>query len=345
MRGVIIDELGSIKQAYSDPRRTIIVDSMATDTQTLLIPQENTWVTLTVDGLLGRSYEDAPPKITTEVKNPPRFILHSSTNHTIYLFTSQGQCATIPVQQLPQVNDPGDGTAFNTLCSLSAGEIITAVLSLPPGLETGYLFLSTHDAQVKRLRMEDLPGVSANAFKVMNVTDNDQLGWVLYTTGENDILLVTSQGQAIRFKEDDVRPTGLPSGGMRGIKLAGQRDRVVGTNIVVENQYVWTITDNGVAVIASASEFPLQGRAGSGVIAMRLPQDSQAVTAATIGRQDDNIVVLTDKDKPKYMRIGLAPKIKRGRPGGDYVISMRAKETVKAVVNFQDQLTVPEMAE
>ena len=95
---------------------------------------------------------------------------------------------------------------------------------------------------------------------------------------------------------------------MRGIKLMGQRDQVVGAFLAVENQYVWTITDNGVAKISAIEEFPTQGRAGSGVIAMRLPEDSLAVRAATIGRQDDNIVVLTNKHKPKYMRVGLAQK-------------------------------------
>ncbi|MBZ0302848.1 MAG: DNA gyrase subunit A, partial [Anaerolineae bacterium] len=342
MRGVIADELTSIKQAYSDPRRTIIVDSMATNTQDLHVPQENTWVTLTVDGLIGRSYEDAPPKITTEVKNPPRFILHSSTNQILYLITSQGQCATVPVQQLPPVHDPAEGAPFRTLSPLSADEEITVVLSLPPGLETGYLFLTTTGAQVKRLRIEDLPGVTSNAFKVMNVTDDDQVRWAFFTTGDNEVLLITAQGQGIRFKEEDVRPTGLPAGGMRGIKLLGPEDRVVGANVMVENQYVWTITDNGLATISQASEFPVQGRAGAGVIAMRVPNDSHGLTAATIGRQDDNIVVLTDKHKPKYMRIALAPKVKRGRTGGDYVISMRPKETVAAVVNFQEQLTIPE---
>lgn len=345
MRGVIVDELASIKQAYTDPRRTIIVDSTATSTQELHIPQENTWVTLTVDGLMGRSYEDAPPKITTDIKNPPRFIVHSSTNQTLYLFTSQGQCATIPTQQLPQINDPSAGLAFNSLSPLSADEKVVAILSLPPSLDTGYIFLTTTSAQVKRLRMEDMPGISSNAFKVMNVGDGEELGWASYTTGENEILLVTAQGQAIRFSENDVRPTGLPSGGMRGIKLAGQKDQVVGANVVVENQYVWTITDNGLALIAPAAEFPTQGRAGAGVIAMRLPKDVKAVAAATIGRQDDNIVVLTTKNKPKYMRVALAPKVKRGRPGGDYVISMREKESVAAVVNFQEQITAPEPAD
>ncbi len=78
---------------------------------------------------------------------------------------------------------------------------------------------------------------------------------------------------------------------------------------------------------------------------MRLSKDSHGVAAATIGRQDDNIIVLTDKGKAKYVRLGLAPKVKRGRGGGDYVISMRPKEAVTAVVDFQEQINTPEPAE
>ncbi len=345
MRAVVADELISIKDAYNDPRRTVIMDSIAASTETLLLPEENTWVTLTVDGLLGRSYEDAPPKITTDIKNPPAHIVHSSTTHTLYLFTRGGQCATIPVQQLSQVNDPGEGTLYTSLCPLNQGDEIAAVLSLPSDAESGYLFLATLGAQVKRIRMEDLPGMSSNAFKVMNVTGDDQLGWVFFTTGENQVLLLTTQGQAIRFEESDVRPTGLPAGGMRGVKLMGQRDQVIGAMTAVENQWVWTITNDGVAKISAIDEFPTQGRAGAGVIAMRLPKDSLGLAAAAIGRQDDTIVVLTSKNKPKYMRIGLAPKVARGRSGGDYVISLREKEAVTGVVNFQSQLDVPELSD
>ncbi|MDP1465986.1 DNA gyrase C-terminal beta-propeller domain-containing protein, partial [Klebsiella pneumoniae] len=79
---------------------------------------------------------------------------------------------------------------------------------------------------------------------------------------------------AIRFSEDDVRPTGLSAGGMRGVKLIGQKDRVVGAAIAVEGQYVWSISDDGIAKISPMDEFPTQGRAGSGVIIQRLQGDS-----------------------------------------------------------------------
>jgi DNA gyrase subunit A len=345
MREVIVEELGTIKQAYGDPRRTVIVDSMATHTTNaadLLVPEEVTWVTFTVEGKMGRSYENKAPKVTQDVKEPPRFILHSSTTQVLYLFTRKGQCATIPVQQLPQVYEPAEGVPFNTLSALKAQDEVTAILSIPNNLETGFLFLVAENGDVKRIRIEDLPGMSSNAFTVMNVGDSG-LGWVFPTDGQREILLVSFQGQAIRFNEDEVRPTGLPAGGMRGIKLAEQRDSIVGAAVVVPDEYVWTITDNGLAKISALTEYPSQGRAGSGVLTMRLPNDSKGIAASVVGKPDDNIVLLTTKDKPKYMRIGLAPKQPRAKAGGDYIISLGAKEAIKAVVVYQERITVPEI--
>ena len=344
MRIVIAEELANIKHQFGDTRRTIIADGIASavSAEDFLMPEENTWVTLTVKNSLGRSFSNEPPKVTTSDKEPPRFIIESSTAHTLYAITTQGQCATIPVQQLPQINAPKDGMLISDLCPLAPKDDIAAILSIPMNLQHGYLFFASEQAQVKRLRLEDLPGMSAKVFTVMKIGKGDNLGWVMLTTGEDDILLYTAQAQAIRFNEDDVRPTGLPAGGMRGIKLLGQRDRVIGANIAVDGQYVWNITDDGVAKISHMDEYPTQGRAGSGVITMRLPADSAELAAGTIGRQDDTILALTSKNKAKYMRIGLAEKVKRGRAGGEFVISMGEKEHIVGVVNYQPKITEPE---
>jgi DNA gyrase subunit A len=301
MREVIADELKVIKDAYGDPRRTIIVDSTASAAVTtidLLMPEESTWVTFTVQGKLGRTRENTRPSVTAEVKEPP----------------------------------------------LTEEDEVTAIFSLPSGLETGYLFLATARAEVKRLRLEDLPGMSSRVFSIMDVEQGDRLGWSFYTRGEDQILLTTAQAQAIRFDESDVRPTGLAAGGMRGIKLAGPSDRVIGAHVVVEGEYTWNITDDGVAKISPIADYPTQGRAGGGVIAMRLPKTSSELVAATIGRLDDNIIVLTSKNKPLYMRLNRAPHIIRGRPGGDFIISLRENERVARVVNYQTRISTPDPA-
>jgi DNA gyrase subunit A len=346
MRVVIAEELALTKQQYADKRRTIIADSFASNNaQDFLVPEEDTWVTLTTDGKLGRTHDNNAPKVAATTKNPPKIILNSSTAQVLYLVTAKGMCATVPVQQLPQVNDPAEGMPFQDLVSLAASENIVAGIALPMNADTGYIFLSTDSAKVKRVRMEDMPGIVSKPFVIMNVASDENLNAAFVTDGKQDVLLVTSQAQSIRFNEDDVRPTGLPSGGMIGIKLAGQRDRVVAALIVQPNQYVWNITDDGIAKISHIDEYPSQGRAGGGVISMRLPNSSRELAAATIGRQDDNIVVLSNKHKPLYMRVGRAANIKRGKAGGDIVMTLKEKETVAQVVIYQPKVVLPEKVE
>ncbi len=343
MRQAIIDELTELKQKYADPRRTVIMAGPASNGANALtqIPDEDTWVSLTADGLISRSYEDIPPRITTDAPALPRALLASNTAHILYLFTENGFAATIPVHQLPQANEMAEGIHFSTLCTLTKKDNIVAALSLPMSVSAGYLFLTSLSGDVKRIRMEDMPGMTANAFRVMNV-DDSQLGWVDYVVDGDQVILFTAQAQAIRFPVDDVRPTGLPAGGMRGVKLLGQRDRVVGAGVVDDRQYAWVITDTGVAKYTPISDYPAQGRAGSGVITMKLPADAGGLAAGIVGRRDDNIVVVTNRDKPKYMRISLAPKAGRSAKG-DYVISMRAKESVLRVVQYQASLAVPDI--
>ena len=105
-----------------------------------------------------------------------------------------------------------------------------------------------------------------------------------------------------------------------------------------ESRYIFSISDDGIAKISPCEEYPTQGRAGQGVINMRLPKDSKYVASTAIGRQDDNIIVMTNKGKPLYMRVGRAMQLKRGRNGGDFVLSMKDDEVVSHIVSYQDMI-------
>jgi DNA gyrase subunit A len=341
VRQVIAEELGTIRNEYNDPRRTIIASGTAASVSTsdFLMPEEPTWVMLSVDGKVGRTYTDEQPSVTTKTKNPPMLIMHANTAQVLHLFTARGDFATVPVQQLPQISDVGDGGNYYDLLPLAADDEIVAGLCLP-SMTTGYLFLATAAAQVKRVRIEDLPGVSSKPFSVMNVDDSDRLVAVQVTDGKQEVMLTTSHAQSIRFDENDVRAMGLNAGGVRGIKLQSDKDRVVSVFIADDDAYVWTISDDGIAKISPCAEYSSQGRAGAGIITMRLHADSKEVAAASIGKADDNIIVLTNKHKPLYMRIGRAPELKRGRAGGDIVISMRDNEHVIGVVSYQAKVNI-----
>ncbi len=343
MRMEVARELGVMRDRYADPRRTVIHAGAAGDVKAadFLGPNEDTWVTLTAGGLLSRTFADAAPRITGDTKDVPLAMLASNTTHTLYLFTAEGMCATVPVKLLPQSDNPEQGAAYTSLCALGEADVLSCALSLPPGLDEGYLAAVTALGEIKRLRLEDLPGLMAKPFKFMDVEASDRLIWVGYVTESDQVILVTAQGQAIRFGVEQVRPTGLGAGGMRAVKLLGQRDRVVGVGVADERANVWVCTDTGVAKSTPVVEYPVQGRGGQGVITMKLPKDAQGLAAATVGRPDDTIVVVTNRGKAKSMRLGLAPQAGRSTKG-DYIISMaRANEVVSAVVRLEPRIALP----
>ena len=346
MRSVIGKELKDISDTYGTPRRTIIIDSTATAVvraEDFMVPEEATWLTVTIDGKLARLSDPNPPRITTSMKTPPQFIVQTTTTQVLYLIAQNGQLATIPVQQLNPVDMPEEGVAYYDLCALDTTHKLASLICLPPKISQGYLFLATHKGEVKRLRVDDLPGFTSKIISIMDIATDDYLVGVFYSRGEGDVMLTTANGQAIRFGEDQVRPTGLPSGGMRGIKL-GKDDFLVSAFALpnpTPNLYVWNLTNNGLAKISLLEEYPSQGRAGQGVISMRLPTGSRQVSAAAVGKLDQNVVVLTSKGKAKYMRLGLAEVVARGKTGyGEQIIALKDKEETIGVVTYQPVIKI-----
>jgi DNA gyrase subunit A len=183
---------------------------------------------------------------------------------------------------------------------------------------------------VKRSPLSELPGLSAKAFRVMGVAD-DSLGWAEWTTGAQEILLITAEGKGIRFSEEDVRPMGLPAAGVNGVKLGGKADAVISMLLADVGKHIWVITNTGMAKSSPLEEFPVQGRYGQGVIAAKIPDKTAHLAAAAIGDIDDTLVVVTSKNKPKYMRLSLAPQTGRNSTGSS-VIALGAGEHVRGVV-------------
>lgn len=338
MRDVIAAELRDIRAAYGDKRRSKIVDSTASTTinvEDLLMPEEPVLITMSAGGKLARMHNHQLPRITVETKEPPRFILEGTANHTLYLFTAKGMCATLPVQQLPEADAPIDGTAFYDLTPLTSADEVVAVQCMPAGMEHGYLFLSSETGQVKRVRLADIPGNVSKPFMVMNVGEDDRLIQVIPTDGRQEVILTASNAQAIRFHENTVRPTGLPAGGMRGIKL-GMNGRVVGTDIATDDRLILSVSDDAVAKVSLGSDYPTQGRAGGGVIAMRLSKSSKEIAATASLAPDQTVWLLSNRGKAKELNAKRFPVLKRGRQEGDIFMTMERKdEQIAAVVVVQ----------
>ena len=336
----IAEELETVKRDYGDARRSMLAEGVATGvTQAdFLVPEENTVVMLSMKGHLGRTALDEPPRVTSATKVPPRLFQHSTTSQVLYLFATNGFCATMPVQQIPAVAEASLGTRFSDLVGIASRQKIATFLCLPMDLREGYVCFVTAGGLVKRLQVSHLPGVMSREFRVMKLTKGDRIVDVLYSGGENDLLLSTARGYAIRFDEDDALPRGLNSGGTLGMRLALKGDRVVAVPLADENLYAWAIAADGVAKISRMEEYRKQGRGGSGVISMKREDGAPDVVAATVGRLDEKILVLTNKGKARSISLGTAKLIKRAGAGGSTAIKLREGERVVGIASYRQRI-------
>jgi DNA gyrase subunit A len=337
MRQVLSEEIVALKQTYGDRRRTLIVDSTAgkVTTQSMLMPQEQTWITLTTSGKLSRSLNDQPPQIDANVSDQLQQVLHANTNETLYLMTTSGLGATVPIQQLPQTDDASMGMVFNGLTPLSENETICAAVSQQSSPDS-YLFFATMLGEVKRLRTEDLPNNTANVFKVMDLPEGDAIGWVMRVQEEDEVMLISRQAYAIRFRTQEVRPTGLGAGGMRGIKLNDEYDRVVGASVVTPQHEVWTITSEALLKRSSISDYPTQGRAGLGVLTMKLLPNS-GIAAATTGNAGDVLMLHTSR-RSFPLAFEIARLEKRNHKGEFPKVVFDPDEVIQGVSNMRLQI-------
>ncbi|WP_420643228.1 DNA gyrase subunit A [Candidatus Leptofilum sp.] len=305
MRELIKEELLAVKEKYQDVRRTQIIDSG--DAKTVLsaadlLPDEQVWVMIGEKGTLARTTSPEMVRIPLKPAEQPFALLEANTQDILYLFAADGRSVSLPVYQLPQAVELGKGSHWADLTGFSRRDHLAAAQVLPVSA-TGYVFLTTLAGVVKRVRVDDLPGITSSPFVVMNVPDDDALGWAELTNGEQEVMLATAAGQAIRFKEAEVRPSGLPAGGVYGIKLANEADGVVAMSVVDPDGYLWSITDNGMAKATAMSDYPTQGRHGQGVRNLNLPKEAAEVVAALIGDEKTQILITTGIGSTKKLKL------------------------------------------
>lgn len=347
MRMEIKRELMDIREHYQDHRRTVVVDDTPSDVAAgdLLLPQQETYVVVTRAGMVSRTYDFEVPHFAKDVADPPLHINASTTADTVYLLTFDGRAATVPVGQLSQTTDFTEGDHFSRLCDLGEGDEIVAVVSLSPKLDEGYLFFSTRLGEVKRLRIEDLPGMRAEAFHIFDVEPGDRLVRVDVVFDEDQFMLVTHYAQAICFEVNDVRPTGLSAGGMRGVRLKDEEDYVVGGGVVRPGRQLFVITDDGRGKRSAIEEYPVQGRGGGGVRTMKAAKGQpNDLFGAVVTEPGSEVLLHTDQKRVLTPSIEEAPETKRDYRG-DFFFTMNMGESLIGMTMIEAKIVVPETLE
>jgi DNA gyrase subunit A len=285
---VIRQDLKDLKNKYGDARRTQIADRAKGVLTTIdLLPQEELWLTLNVDGNLMRHRGVKPgfPLL------PVQFAVKGDTRTDLYLFTVRGQAGRVQAHQIPETG----GGHFANLAGLRRGSGIVALLPLPkPNGEplSGYIVMATVQGKVKRINAADLAANTGDGPQVIGLDEGDRLAWAGVSRGGGEVLLFTARGQAIRFSEDDVRTMGLPAGGIGGIRLAAG-DRVVAGAVAAvgsNSAQVALVLGAGYAKRVPLADFPTQGRNGKGIGAAKLSSRSGDVVCGALLEPEDRLV-------------------------------------------------------
>jgi DNA gyrase subunit A len=322
MRNLIANELKELKEQYTDRRRTLIVQAQKGKrtrvlTASDLTPDKEVWVTLTANGNLARTSSARLPRMSGS--SAPILVLGAKTRDTLYLFAKDGQGAVLPVHTIPETDDPRLGKQSSGLTPFPPTTEIVSGVALSSDLlqakeAQAYLAFITKSGVVKKTDVTLLPGPSARTFIGLKVAKGDELGWVTTTDGKSDLLLVSNQGQAIRFGESDVRPMGLTAAGVNGMKLEGKGSVVVGAASSSQGSEVLIVTATGQVKRTALKQFPRQGRYGKGVIAWKSGEPIE-LSGAALGEEKDRAVIRFSRGAPRSLRFGDVPRRARASAG------------------------------
>lgn len=299
---VIREELEAIREQYGDERRTEIIATKLDLTLEDLISEEDVVVTLSHEG-----YAKAQPlsdyraqkrggrgKSATATKDEDFVdkMFVANTHDTILCFSSRGRVYWLKVYELPQAGRASRGKPIVNLLPLEEGERINAILPIREFEEGMFVFMATANGTVKKTPLVDYSRPRASGIIAVDLVEGDHLVDVALTDGQRDIMLFSSAGKVIRFKEENVRSMGRVSRGVRGIRLAD--DQKVISLIVADEGAVLTATENGYGKRTLIDDYPVYGRGGQGVIAIQSSERNGPVVGAVLVTEEEEIMLITN---------------------------------------------------
>jgi DNA gyrase subunit A len=300
---VIREELEEVREQFGDERRTEIIASRLDLTSEDLIPEEDMVVTISHQGYAKSQPLDAyqaqkrggKGKAATRIKDEDFVdkLFVANTHDTILCFSSRGRVYWLKVYQLPQAGRNARGRPMNNLLPLEEGERINAVLPVRDYPEDKFVFMATSSGTVKKTPLQAFSRPLKSGIIALGLREDDHLIGVDITDGEQDVMLFTSAGKAIRFHESQVRAMGRTAAGVRGIKIA-EGQQVISLMIARDNARVLTATENGFGKCTPVEDYPVRGRGGMGVISISTNERNGDQVGAVIVDEDDEIMLITN---------------------------------------------------
>ena len=274
---VVKEELLAMKEKYGDERRSKIINhELGKFSDEELIPEEESVILLTSENYIKRTLVSDYRRqnrggkgkrgMTTKEEDVIDQVVQASSHDYLLFFTNMGRIFRLKAYEVPAASLSAKGVAAVNLLQLQPEEKITAIIKHEKNAnDDGYLFMATKKGTVKKTPVKDYANVRTNGLIAIKLDEGDELRWIKRTTGENDVIISTSAGQAIRFNEKDTRPMGRSARGVRGVRLR-PNDSVVGMDIVTgDDQTLLVVSEKGFGKRTKVSNFPSHKRGGVGI--------------------------------------------------------------------------------
>lgn len=339
VKKIIKDELLEIKAKYPSKRKTKITAAAKDLDVEDLIAEEGVAVTVTKAGYVKR----LPVETYRQQKRGGKgmqgvnlkesdFVEHlfiSSTHEYILFFSSRGKVYRLKVYEIPEASRHARGTAIVNLLPLEKGETIAAVITTKEFPEDEYLMFATASGMVKKTSMKLYDRSRREGLIAINLKDDDSLVSVQRVAADDIIVMVSSAGKAITWKEDEVRSMGRDTTGVRGMTINADA-RVLGMEVAKENSELFVITELGYGKRTSLSEYPTQHRGGQGVYTITMTQKKGQLAAMKVVDPDDEIMIITEEGIVVRTAIEGVSLLGRSTQGV-HVINVADKDKVSAV--------------
>ena len=302
---IIKEEMLEIKNKYSDPRRTHIdMTAISSIEDEALIPVDNILVTLTNKGYIKRvpvsEYRTqhrggvGVKGMSTSDEDFATKMINMETHDYILFFSNRGRVYRMKGYEVPEYTRQGKGLPIINLLPIDKEEQITSIISVKAKEEEAkYLLFVTKLGVVKRTKIEEFDNIRSNGKNAINLRDEDDLISVRKTKGGNEVILGSSDGRMVRFKEDDVRVMSRTATGVKGIFLSNNQ-MVVGGDIIHEGQQVLVITEKGYGKKSPVEEYRLTRRGSKGVKALKVTDKNGSLVAFSAVNGDEDVIMITE---------------------------------------------------
>ena len=300
--GVIREEIILIRDKYGDERRTSIGYDEFDFSMEDLIPNEITLISMTKLGYIKRMTVDnfksqhrggkGIKGMQTIDEDFVEELFMTMNHHYIMFFTNQGRVYRLKAYQIPEASRTARGTAIINLLQLMPDEEVTAIIPIKEYKEDRYIFMATKSGLVKKTRIEEYKNIRKSGLIAITLREDDELIEVKITNGQKDVFLVTKNGMCIRFDEQDVRPTGRSSMGVKGMTLIGD-DQLVGMQLDTQGEYLLFVSDNGMGKRTEIGEFNKQYRGGRGVRCYKITDKTGKVISVKAVNEDNEVMLIT----------------------------------------------------